>query len=143
MVIINNGSLNISATVADSSSGSSALTVSGAGKLTLSGQNTYTGVTRPHSGIVNMGSAEQPRQVPGPLGASPASNPGSIVFNGGTLQYSANNQNDYSGRFSTAANQLVSIGYSQWAERDFCHAFDQRRRRSGLCPTVTWLVLAP
>jgi autotransporter-associated beta strand protein len=36
-------------------------------------------------------------------------NGGSIVFGGGTLQYSAANQNDYSGRFSTAAGQAISI----------------------------------
>ena len=33
---------------------------------------------------------------------------GSIVFSGGTLQYSSANTNDYSGRFSTAAGQTFS-----------------------------------
>ena len=108
LVIINNGLLNVSALIADSSSGSSALSISGIGKLTLSGQNTYTGITTLSSGIANLASAENPG-LSGPLGASVASNPGSIVFAGGTLQYSANNQNDYSGRFSTAPNQNISI----------------------------------
>src|SRR5262249_6619942 len=34
---------------------------------------------------------------------------GSIVFGGGTLQYSAANNADYSGRFSTAASQPIVI----------------------------------
>ena len=80
----------------------------GNGTLILSGQNTYTGVTTLSSGILNLGSAEN-AGTSGPLGKSAAANPGSIVFNGGTLQYSASNTNDYSGRFSTAANQPYSV----------------------------------
>ena len=49
------------------------------------------------------------QQALGPLGNSAAVNAGSIIFGGGTLQYSAANKNDYSGRFSTAANQPISI----------------------------------
>ena len=45
----------------------------------------------------------------GPLGKSAAVNPGSIVFSGGTLLYSTANQYDYSGRFSTAANQAYNV----------------------------------
>ncbi len=84
------------------------LTMGGNGTLILSGQNTYTGVTTLTSGILNLGSAEN-AGTSGPLGKSAAANPGSIVFNGGTLQYSASNTNDYSGRFSTAANQPYSV----------------------------------
>ena len=84
------------------------LTMGGNGTLILSGQNTYTGVTTLSSGILNLGSAEN-AGTSGPLGKSAAANPGSIVFNGGTLQYSASNTNDYSGRFSTAANQPYSV----------------------------------
>ena len=47
--------------------------------------------------------------VSGPLGQSAPSNPGNIVLNGGTLQYSASNANDYSGRFSAAANQAYNV----------------------------------
>ena len=52
------------------------------------------------AGAVNLGAAED-AGVSGPLGSS-----GSIVFSGGTLQNSATNTHDYSGRFSAAANQI-------------------------------------
>ena len=79
-----------------------------AGKVTLSGASTYTGTTTLSAGILNLGSAEAVG-VSGPLGTSAAVNPGSIVLSGGTLQYSAANQNDYSGRFSTAAGQAYNV----------------------------------
>jgi autotransporter-associated beta strand protein len=89
-------------------SGGYPLTMSGNGTLVLSGQNTYTGVTTLAAGIVNLNAAEN-AGTSGPLGNSAAVNQGSIVFNGGTLQYSAANQSDYSGRFSTAANQAYDV----------------------------------
>jgi autotransporter-associated beta strand protein len=69
----------------------------GAGTLTLTGANTYTGGTTFAGGVLNVGSA-------GALGTT-----GTLSFTGGTLQYSAANQTDYTARFSTAANQLYSI----------------------------------
>ena len=85
-----------------------ALTKSTAGTVTLSGTSTYTGTTTLSAGILNLGVAESVG-VSGPLGNSAAVNPGSIVFGGGTLQYSAANTHDYSGRFSTAASQSYNI----------------------------------
>ena len=82
------------------------LTKIGTGKLTLGGPNTYTGITTVSNGIINLAAAEVVG-TSGPLGASAASNPGSIVMAGGQLQYSGANQNDYSGRFSTAAGQVI------------------------------------
>ena len=73
------------------------LTMSGSGTWTLSGVNTYTGGTNIDGGILALGSS-------GALGPS-----GTISFGGGTLQYSASNTTDYSGRFSTANNQAYSI----------------------------------
>lgn len=84
------------------------LTKLGTNTLTLSQANTYTGVTTLSAGAINLGVAENVG-VSGPLGNSAAANPGSIVFGGGTLQHSASNTHDYSGRFSTAANQAYSI----------------------------------
>jgi len=95
-------------------SGGTAIAVGGltsvnyySGKTTISGANTYTGVTGIYGGIVNVGFAEAAGVAgAGPLGRSAASNPGSIVFGGGTLQYSAANNNDYSGRFATTSQPI-------------------------------------
>ncbi|MEI6676256.1 MAG: autotransporter-associated beta strand repeat-containing protein [Verrucomicrobiota bacterium] len=84
------------------------LTKAGTGTWVLSGANTYTGVTTLTSGTLNLGVAETVG-TSGPLGKSAAANAGSIVLNGGCLQYSAANQNDYSGRFSTAINQQYNV----------------------------------
>jgi autotransporter-associated beta strand protein len=72
--------------------------------IVLSGQNTYSGTTTLTSNTLQVASAEHPG-VSGPLGMSAASNPGSIIFVGGILQYSSSNQFDYSGRFSTTTAQ--------------------------------------
>ena len=93
--------------------GISTLTKTNAGKATLSGTNTYTGATTLTGGTVNLGSAETPG-TSGPLG-NPATIAGSIIFNGGTLQYSAANQYDYTNynsstnRFTTSGNNPYSI----------------------------------
>ena len=84
------------------------LTKIGSGNLTLGGPNTYTGITTLSNGIINLAAAEVVG-TSGPLGASAASNPGSIVMAGGQLQHTGVNVNDYSGRFSTAAGQLYSV----------------------------------
>jgi fibronectin-binding autotransporter adhesin len=69
----------------------------GPNTATFSGANTYTGDTTINGGTLALGSA-------GALGSS-----GTIAFGGGTLQHSASNTTDYSGRFSTAASQQYSI----------------------------------
>jgi autotransporter-associated beta strand protein len=73
------------------------LTKSGAGTLTLIGSNGFTGGAALNAGTLAVGSANA-------LGSS-----GAISFGGGTLQYSASNTTDYSGRFSNAASQQYSI----------------------------------
>ena len=66
----------------------------GNGILTLNGANTFDLGVIVGSGTINLGSAENPG-VSGPLGSS-----GLLSMNGGYLQYSVNNQYDYSGRFN-------------------------------------------
>ncbi|MGJ4888358.1 autotransporter-associated beta strand repeat-containing protein [Bradyrhizobium sp. HKCCYLRH3099] len=63
--------------------------------LTLSGGNSYTGGTNLVAGTVNAGSSTA-------LGPS-----GVVSFTGGTLQYSAANQVDYSGRFNAGQNWII------------------------------------
>ena len=101
------GALTLSGIISESG-GAKNLTKAGAGLLILSNANTYSGVSTLSAGTVNLGVAET-AGVSGPLGMSAASNPGSIVLTGGTLQYSASNQNDYSGRFSAAASQQYKV----------------------------------
>lgn len=87
-------------------SGVGSLTKTGGGKLTLSGANSYVGTTAINAGTVNAGVVDN--GTTGPLG-KPTTAVGSITFGGGTLQYSGANNTDYSGRFSTAGSQSVSI----------------------------------
>jgi len=79
------------------------LAKSGLGTLTLTGSNTLNGGVTLSGGAVNLGAPECPG-VSGPLGLA-----GTILFNGGWLQYSAVNQFDYSARFSTASNQQYAV----------------------------------
>ncbi|MEO5714866.1 MAG: autotransporter-associated beta strand repeat-containing protein [Luteolibacter sp.] len=78
----------ISSDIAPFSGNGNGITKTGTGILVLSGANTYTGGTRFTGGIINLGSA-------GALGST-----GTLIFNGGTLQYSAANTTDYSSRLS-------------------------------------------
>jgi autotransporter-associated beta strand protein len=81
---------------------------SGSNPVTLSGANTYTGFSTLTAGAVNLGIAENVNSS-GPLGKYGGGAWGSIILNGGYLQYSSVNVNDYSGRFDHAANQRYNI----------------------------------
>ena len=87
-------------------------TVANGKTLILQGASTYTGPTilggNGEAGTVELGAPEMPG-TSGPLGASPSQNPNSVVFAGGTMEYSSSNSNDYSGRFSTNAGQACNI----------------------------------
>ncbi len=76
---------------------------SGNGVLTLKGANTFNYGIIFGAGYINVGSSET-QGVSGPLGSA-----GTLTMNGGYLQYSAANQFDYSGRFSTAAAQKYNV----------------------------------
>ncbi|GEO98936.1 autotransporter-associated beta strand repeat-containing protein [Methylobacterium haplocladii] len=90
---------NVATTISSAVVGSATvgLTKLGAGTMTLTGNNGYSGGTTFAAGILNAGSANA-------LGTT-----GTLSFTGGTLQYSAANATDYSGRFSTAANQTYRV----------------------------------
>ena len=107
-VTLNVGQNGQCTTYGGSLTGTGGMTKIRTGMLTLGGGNTYAGNTTITAGILNAGITETPG-VSGPFGAQAANAAGTILFGGGTLQYSAANQFDYSGRFSTAGNQPISI----------------------------------
>ena len=105
-----NGAFNYNSVIADANSGANSvgLTKLGSNTLTLSALNTYSGPTTISGGILSLGIAQG--SASGPLGLSAAGLPtNTIFFNGGSLQFTAANTTDYSSRFSTAANNAISI----------------------------------
>jgi autotransporter-associated beta strand protein len=78
-------------------SGAGSLIQKGSGSLNLPVANTYTGETDINNGILRVSNVSAIGDV------------GSITFTGGILQYSNNNQVDYSGRFSIIGNQAIDI----------------------------------
>jgi autotransporter-associated beta strand protein len=89
--------LLVSSLVKNFNATTNSLTKAGNGLMSLTGPNTYTGATIINGGTLRVGSA-------GALGPS-----GGISFGGGTLQYTASNQVDYSGRIGVGTN-LASTG---------------------------------
>jgi len=96
----NNNSGGTFSGVIENTAGTLSLTKSGTGTEILSGANTYNGTTTINGGILTAGSTTA-------FGSATAA--GSIVFGGGTLKYGSGITTDYSGEFSTAANQAISI----------------------------------
>jgi autotransporter-associated beta strand protein len=86
-----------SGTYSGAMTGSGSLTKIGDGVVTLSGNNSTSGGVAINAGSLALGSVNA------------LSTTGTISFGGGALQYSASNTTDYSGRFSTAANQQYRI----------------------------------
>lgn len=87
--------------VIQNAGGTLSVTKTGNGTQVLSGANTYGGTTTINGGFLNAGVAD--------AGSGPFGSGGSIFFGGGTLQYSVANNFDYSARFSTAANNAISV----------------------------------
>ena len=86
-----------SSTYSGNLSGSGDLVKTGTGVLSLGGSNSYTGGTTLTAGTLALSSANA-------IGTT-----GTISFNGGALQATANNTQDYSSRFSNADNQQYRI----------------------------------
>ena len=99
--VVNNAALTFNRSDAYTSSGDISgtgyLEMLGSGTLTLTGSNSYTGGTTITDGVLALGNADA-------VGTS-----GTISFDGGTLQYSASNTNDYSSRFGTSPGQAYEI----------------------------------
>ena len=72
------------------------LTKLGANTLTLTGSNTYSGVTAIDGGTLSLGSAAA-------LGG------GNITFGGGALQFTSSNTTDYSAQFANSTAAPISI----------------------------------
>jgi len=89
---------DVNATISASLGGAGVgFTKTGLGKLTLSGNNTYTGATNLYAGTVAMENTAA-------LGVG-----GSIIFNGGTLQYGRGIVMDYSSRFAALGADGATI----------------------------------
>ena len=80
--------------------------LTGGGAMALNQPNVFTGPVTLSNGAVQLNAAET-AGTSGPLGVG-----GAISFGGGVLQYTANNQFDYSSRFATAAGQKYNIDTS-------------------------------
>jgi autotransporter-associated beta strand protein len=94
-------------TFSNTVSGAGGLTVIGSGVVTVSGTNTYSGVTNLNGGELSLGST-------GAIGSpDPSVDAGLISFAGGGLQFSSTNTQDYSGRFSNASGQAYKIDVKQ------------------------------
>ena len=96
-VVFNNSTHNYTLLGSGGIANYAGITKSGTGYLTNSLANTYFGNTILNGGVMVLNNAAA-------LGYG-----SSISFNGGTLQFSANNKIDYSGQFSAAANQRYSL----------------------------------
>ena len=72
------------------------------GNLVIASTQSYTGSTTLTSGVLQLAATDTGSG--GPLGIG-----GSITFAGGTLQYSAANTYDYSGRLTAGANEPYSV----------------------------------
>ncbi|MCX6876838.1 MAG: autotransporter-associated beta strand repeat-containing protein [Verrucomicrobia bacterium] len=105
----NGGAGNLISGIISDGAGVQSLAISaGTGMWTLSGANTFTGNTTLTSGTLNLGSAQT--DTTGPLGGGTGGLPkGTVSFGGGTLQYSANNQTDYSSKFTPSGTNAYKI----------------------------------
>lgn len=99
------GTLTVSSVLNDTNAATDFIKL-GPGRLIMAGANVYARNTYISEGILQAGIAQN-GTTSGPFGKS--SSAGSIIFAGGTLQYSAANQQDYSPRFRTGDGEPIRI----------------------------------
>jgi len=104
--VLDNGALvyNVGSgnrTLAANVSGSGSLTQQGTGTLTLTGSNSFTGVTSLNGGFLSLG------------GSNALAGGGNISFNGGILQYTGSNTVDYSSRIKNSTGPMDIDTYGQ------------------------------
>lgn len=106
-VVFNNSTHNYTLLGSGGLWNNASITLSGNGYVTNSQANYYFGNTMLNAGTLVLNNI----LALGPIGTNGGANAayGTISFQGGTLQFTANNINDYSSRFSTAANQAYSL----------------------------------
>jgi autotransporter-associated beta strand protein len=99
LIVSGPGNITITAPIGDSTSGSASLTQGGAGTLTLSGSNTYSGGTYLNAGTLVVVNDSQ-------LGTPPASAATNLSFNGGALAFSG------TGSPALNANRSIAVNAS-------------------------------
>jgi autotransporter-associated beta strand protein len=95
--------LTIGSIVSDGSNGAKGITKQGSGLLTLSGLNTYTGVTKISGGTIDVNKLAN-GGLPSSIGAA-GNDPANLVLDGGTLHYAGTTANGTTGHGFTVTEK--------------------------------------
>ena len=109
VVIQNNtgGGLSIESVIADNAT-ATALTKAGPGTLTLSGDNTYSGVTTVYTGTLSVSNLQN-ATVDSHIGNFPSAGATGLVLGGGTLKYTGGTTSIDRGFTLSTANSTIDV----------------------------------